>query len=199
MHLVCLIASDDRLTGTADETILSLPSDDAMKTTCRCRQRRTGRSGFQTLEMLFALAMLSLLLLASIWYGCFWLMRAGAIHAVATGAREAGKGASVSDVAEAVNSVLAVHGSAVLPDPGSGMTIVLDDGASGPSVYGDPEMACPYQGPLLPGEVRVTLWIDPRAKKAGRMAAAIPSWTLRGFGTGGRLVSIASLVRKETP
>lgn len=150
----------------------------------RRRQRRANRDASVTLEFILVLPLLVVTLFAVAQFAVALLVRQAVTQAAIVGAREAGKGEGIDEVARAVDSVLdGSHGidvatvaySAGTPPstpgsvlitavPGSGVRVLLQVGqpdARGPTSYfGD--AAVTLVAPVAPAadEVRVTVAID---------------------------------------
>jgi hypothetical protein len=149
------------------------------------------------LELLFAVPILFFLLIAACVYGQVMMVRCGVTQAATVAAREAGKGGDVQDVAEAVNRVLAAYGVAITDRAGSGTKVILDDGFSEVSEYGDPSMTYVKPRGIGAGEVLTTVWIKTSAKKADGTTAIVHS--LGGLGTllHSEQICVSSLVKKD--
>jgi hypothetical protein len=185
----------------------------------RRRQRRRFRDASVTLEFILVLPLLVVTLFAVAQFTVALLIREGVSHATIVGAREAGKGEGIGEVARAVNGVLdGAHGIAVatvtIPPgpppvtatvtavPNSGVRIYLQvgqpDGLLRPAVsdFGDPAVPCvPPATPVLqPDEVRVTVAIDlgrrPMCNWLYNFSSDYVDFSTRYF-------QISSLVRKE--
>ena len=155
------------------------------------------RRGFQTLELVFVLPVLILLLLAALEYGRVLTTRSGVIQAVTVAAREAGKGGNILDVTEAVNRVLAAHHVAITDVSGSGTKLLIQDGSGAISEFGDPNLSLPQPPAIGPDEVCVTLCIEIDAKRTDGRRSIIPSLDVLGFSRSGKHLSTRAVVKKE--
>lgn len=153
----------------------------------RRRQRRRFRDASVTLEFILVLPLLVVTLFAVAQFSVALLIREAVSHAAAVGAREAGKGEGIDEVARAVDGVLdGAHGidlatvvttSGTPPSTAGTATITavidsrvrvwLEIGQTNPSPpvisdFGDPTVACiPPAVPVVQAdEVRVTVAID---------------------------------------
>jgi len=164
------------------------------------RRHRRGegkRRGLATLELLFAVPVLFLLLLAGVAYGRVMVVRCGVTHAATVAAREAAKGASARDVAEAVNRVLTACGVAITDRPGSGTKVILHDGFGEVRQYGDPNMTCVNPRGIEAGEVLSTVWIKTTARKADGTSPIVPSLGGLTAVLHGEQICVSALVKKD--
>jgi hypothetical protein len=169
-----------------------------MIATRRQNNAKHRRRGFHTIELLFALPVLALLLLAILEFAQLLTVRFGVTHAATIAARELGKGGDVADVTRAVNAVLATYGMAVTGEPGSGAKVAVQDGLAGTAEYGDPTMLSVPPEAIQPDEVLATVWIRFDAKRAdGQRLLARPLGFLGDLLGGGRFC-ISSLAKKDT-
>ncbi len=152
------------------------------------------RRGAVTLELILALPILVVLLIATFELTIVLLVKPAVTHAATVGAREAGKGADVDELAEVVQAVIGVNCITVSDAPGSGTKIVLEDGTEETTQFGDPNMVCPTPGnPLNSDEVRVTVCIE---YEVTPICDALRDF---GFSLAGRTFRASSLVKKEQP
>jgi len=149
------------------------------------------------LELLFVVPVLFLLLIAAFVYGRVMIVRCGVTQAATVAAREAGKGASASDVARAVHRVLAACGVAISDKPGSGAKVILHDGLDEVSEYGDPNMTYAKPHGIQADEVLATVWIKTTAKKADGTGPIVPSLGGLGSVLHGDQICVSSLVKKD--
>lgn len=147
------------------------------------------------LELLFALPLVTLLLVVALDYASVLMTREGLTHAVTVGAREAAKGGRIGDVVEAVNGVLAAHQITITDQRGSGTKLVVQDGCGPIAEYGDPNLSCQPSPCVRPNEVCVTVRIDSCAKKTDGLKPALASFDLLGLRKQGFFVR--SSVKKE--
>lgn len=116
---------------------------------------RRDRRGSLTLEAILIIPILLITSLAVLQFGVVMLVEQTITQAVIVAAREAGKGADIDAAAESVNSVLALHGLSV----GPGVTFILEDALSTPSVQVRGSYPCPTPAaPTVPaGQIKATL------------------------------------------
>ncbi len=156
-----------------------------------------GRRGFQTLELLFAVPVLAVLLLAALQCGKAMMVRSGVVQAATLAAREAGKGASIGEVARAVNCVLAAYGIAITDRPGSGAKVTVQDGRGAVTQYGDPSMTVLAAPAIRGDETFATVWIKFDAKRTDGRRLIAPSCGALGLAFGENQFSASSLVKKQ--
>lgn len=163
------------------------------------RHRRGEREhrGLISLEMLFVVPVLLLLLLAAVVYGRVMTVRCAVTHAATVAAREAGKGGDVREIAGAVSRVLAPYGVAVTQRPGSGTKVVLQDGLGKVREYGDPSMVYVKPRGIAAGEVLSTVWIRTTAKKVDGTTPLVPSFAGLGTVLHGGEICVSSLVTMD--
>jgi len=120
----------------------------------RPRQRR----GSITLEVSLILPLLIILTVATIQFAIFTVVEQAIVHSATVAAREAAKGASLSELTCIVEAVLAPHGITI----GDHAAVVLEDPQAIPPVQTAGTIACtPADSPALEsGEVRVTVCVD---------------------------------------
>lgn len=158
------------------------------------RPRLPGRRGAVTLELILVLPILVVLLVATFELTIVLLLKPAVTHAATVGAREAGKAADVDELAEVVQAVIGVNCITVSDAPGSGVKIVLEDGAAETTEFGDPTMACPTpENPLNSDEVRVTVCVE------YEVTPICDALSYFGFSLAGRSFLASSLVKKEQP
>jgi len=150
-----------------------------------------------TLELLFAVPVLFLLLVAAVAYGQVMVVRCGVTHAATVAAREAAKGASARDAAEAANRVLAACGVAITDRPGSGAKVILHDGSGEVQEYGDPNMTYVKPHGIGAGEVLSTVWIKTTAGRADGRGAVVPSLAGLSAVLHGEQICVSALVKKD--
>jgi Flp pilus assembly protein TadG len=116
----------------------------------------------QTLEVVLVLPILLILFLASLQFGILMVVQQAVVHAATVGAREAGKGADVDEVACVVNQMLSPHALSVPYNAG----VTLEDPSATQSVRRRGNVTCnPPPGPsLASNEVRVTVCVDATGK-----------------------------------
>ncbi len=168
-----------------------------MRNMRRQRRGQCRRRGVATLELLFAVPVLLLLLLAAVVYGQVMVVRCGVTHAATVAAREVAKGASARDAAEAANRVLAVCGVAISDRPGSGAKVILHDGFGEVLEYGDPNMAYRKPQGIGAGEVLSTVWIDTAARTADGKSTIVPSLGGLSSVLHGGQICVSALVKKD--
>ena len=115
------------------------------------------------------------------------------IHAATVGAREAGKGADISEIVACVDGVLAPHCITISDTAGSGTKVILEEGL-GPvtTEFGDPNLTCDLPAnALLTDEVRVTVCIH---FSAVPMCDALAPF---GFSLADKRFEASSLVKVE--
>ena len=185
----------------------------------RRRPRRRFPDASVTLEFILILPFLVVMLLAVAQFTVALLVRNAVSHAATVGAREAGKGEGIEEVARAVDAVLAgAHGievatvaiaagyppltASVTPVPDSRVRILLEVGQPDPQgrdavdSFGVESLACaPPDAPVIqPDEVRVTVCIDLSRRP-------MYNWLFRFnpayVDFGNRRVQVSSLGKKE--
>ena len=116
----------------------------------------------QTLEVVLVLPILLILFLASLQFGIVMVVQQAVGHAATVGAREAGKGADVGEVACVVNQMLSPHALTVPYNA----SVVLEDPDETPNVQRTGTIVCdPPPGPSLAmDEVRVTVCVNATEK-----------------------------------
>jgi hypothetical protein len=146
------------------------------------------------LELILTLPVIVVLLVAIFEYTMVMVVEADVTHAATVGAREAGKCSDIALVARVVQSILAVNCITISDLPGSGTKVVLEDGVTGRSEFGDPTMVVQTpSNPLNPDEVRVSAFVNVRATRICDPLGAF------GFSLSSCRISASSLVKKEVP
>jgi hypothetical protein len=180
--------------------------------------RQQTRNASVTLEFILVLPLLVVILFAVAQFTVTLLIRQAVTHAAIVGAREAGKGEGIEEVARAVDGVLeGAHGidvatvtprtpplsASVLDVADSGVQIVLEVGQpdaegrhAAPYYFGDMNVTCipPATPEIRFDEVRVTVCIDlgrhPMGNWLHRFSPDYVDFSNRHF-------SISSLAKKE--
>jgi Flp pilus assembly protein TadG len=167
-----------------------------MKTKRHHRGASNTRRGLQALELLFAVPVLAVLLLTALQCGKAMMVRSGVVQAATVAAREAGKGAGIDEVTQAVNCILAAHGIAVTGRPGSGTKVAVQNGRGIVRQYGDPHMVV-LPAPATGGdETLATLWIKFDAKRTDGRKLLASSCGVLGLAFGEGRLSASSVVKK---
>lgn len=153
------------------------------------RSLRSGdrRRGIQVLELSFALPVLVGLLVAAMAYQRMLIVESGLTQAAISGAREAGKGAGLEDVAQVVNEVLGAYGLEINERSSS---VVIDHGQGCSEQFG--KLAAPQTPTPGPHEVRVTVSLALGAAKGGVMDRLVAAFR-------GKRMCASSLVSQEGP
>ena len=158
----------------------------------RLLRRAPCRRGVEILELILALPVLVIALVAVVQFGMVLVVQQAVTAAVTGAAREAGKHSDIAVVRTAVERLLAPHDIEISNTSGSGTKVMLEDGSLGTSSFGDPTLVCEASGnALAANEVRVTLCID---LEAARVPNALASF---GFDLFGRRFESSAVVRKE--
>jgi Flp pilus assembly protein TadG len=112
----------------------------------------------QALEVILVLPLLLIMFLACLQFGILMVVQQAVAHAATVGAREAGKGADVDEVACVVNQMLSPHALTVPCNA----SVVLEDPDSTPATQRKGTLTCnPPPAPALDtDEVRVTVCVD---------------------------------------
>jgi hypothetical protein len=140
--------------------------------------------------------MLVALLAVTMQCGKAMVVRSGLVQAATVAAREAAKGATIGEVAKAVNCVLAVHGIAVSDQPGCGTKVAVQAGEGTVQEYGDPTISAP-RATIGADETLATIWIRFDARRAdGRKLLANPCGAL-GLAFGESGLGASALARQE--
>lgn len=149
------------------------------------------RRGSITLEVALILPILLLLTIAAIQFAVFTTVEQAVVHAATVAAREAAKGASVSELEGVVETVLAPHGVSI----GDHASIRLEDPQASPPSTQVGSLACtPAASPAAPasGAIRVTVSVDMGAKPF------LNALKYLGIDYTGKQFSISSLARKSS-
>lgn len=148
--------------------------------------RRRIRNGVETLQLIIALPVLVIALVAALQYGVMMIVLGDVTHAATVGARETGKHVDDATVVQVVNTVLGVHGITIGPNA----TVVVER-------FGQPDfmqggVPCAPVGPALAmDEVRVTVCVD---------LTAAPLWnylTMWGLDFTGKRFEVSSVSTVE--
>ncbi len=151
----------------------------------RVRTLPKRRGGYLVVEVVIAVLLLLIASIAVFQYGIAMTIQQAVSHSATVAAREAGKGATIDQLVDVVETVLRVHQLRV----GEHLSIRLDTSTS-QQQRGDLE--CPEPGSNIgPDEVRVTVCVDMAAKPFINPLSAY------GIDFRGRTISISSLVKKE--
>jgi len=121
----------------------------------RGKKKRCCR-GVQTLELVIVLPILLIATFAVYQFGVAMIIDSAITHAASVAAREAGKGASMDDVARSVDEVLRVHHLTV----GADVSVVLEEGNGSRQQRGTLPCTPPATPTLGPGDVRVTISVN---------------------------------------
>ncbi len=148
-----------------------VPAVGAIRWRRMCVRQRKDRRGVATLELILVIPILLIVLVVSFQFGMIALYQAAVTHSATVAAREAGKGANLGEVKDAVQRVVDVHGIDINGVSGSGAKVTLDD--------------------LAPNEVRVTVCVD---LAATQFCDALVAW---GLSFAGQTLRASSLVTKE--
>ncbi|NQU25765.1 MAG: pilus assembly protein [Candidatus Nealsonbacteria bacterium] len=150
---------------------------------------RQRRRGVQTLELVIALVVLIVLFVAGIQFGTTMIVEQAVTHAATVGAREAGKGAPIDELALVVERILAPH----VVHVGSCASVVLEDPSAAAPVQQAGTLPCdpPSEPALESGEVRVTVAIDLSRRPFLNALAAF------GISSRGKQFTVSSVVHRE--
>lgn len=134
------------------------PAGACRRNSQRRPSRRAGRRGVQSVEVIFILPMLLIVFLAAMQFGVVMVVQQAVAHAATVGAREAGKGADINEVACIVNRVLSCHCITV----GTNASVILEDPEATPSEeqLGPVLCSAPPSPAIDSDEVRVTVCVD---------------------------------------
>jgi hypothetical protein len=120
------------------------------------------RAGTQTLEMVVLFPAAVLAAAAMLQFGMSVSVQQAVSAAASRGAREAAHGASAEDVAQLVEALLAPHGLSTA----GGVCVQLADQHGPVDTFGRKELAAHRKPPPLgPGELSVTVLVDPQATR----------------------------------
>lgn len=154
-----------------------------------------------TLELIVAMVILVVLLLAVFEYATLMVLQATITHAATAAAREAGKGAQIDEVVEVVQAIVGVNCITITPH--SGTKVILEDGdsncgttSSGDLDFDDCEVPA---NSLKADEVRVTVCVALDATPFCDALATPFCGALGGpgFSLSGCHLHASSLVKKE--
>ena len=158
------------------------------KTGCRASPRR----GVATLELILAVPIIAIMLLAMVEYGSLMILQSTVTHAATVGAREAGKTGDIEEVVEAVGVILDTHCIDLSDAADSGTKVIVENGDGFGWLFGDPNLDCtPPSEPLLGDEIRVTVCV---ALEATPICDALGPL---GFPLAGKRLQLSSVVKKE--
>lgn len=166
--------------------------------------RESRRRGALVLEMLLAVPILVALLVAAVQYMAVIVVESAITQASIVGAREAGKAATVQQIVDSMNVVLAAH-NIQLNSAGSGTKIVIENRPGATTTiesYGDSGLTCvPPTTPstatiVSANEVRVTLCVAFSAPKSNGKPLIGP-YNAFGFMFGNRKFQTSSVVGHE--
>jgi Flp pilus assembly protein TadG len=160
----------------------------------RLHQAHSKRRGIETLEAIVALPILLIATLASLEFGILFLVYAAITSAATEGAREAAKGANISEVVAVVEEMLSPYNLTVTSD---GDVVVRrqdnfdDDTLPNPNNTG---ITCTPEGPSPNSlEVKVTVCVD-----VSDGNAPVPDWLgTFGLSLADRVITISSLAHVE--
>ena len=148
------------------------------------------RSGAVTLEAILGVLVLVIAFVAVLQFGINTTIRHSVIHAASVAAREAGKGASITELETVVENVLVPHNITIGPSA----AILLEDpdvGAIPP--IGSLTCTAPSTPVVVSGDVRVTVCVRMDTKP-------FVNWLLSfGVDVSDRCIRASSIVRKELP
>jgi len=168
------------------------------RATAALRGRRARpRRGIEVLEVIIALPVMIIITLALFEFGMLMVVDQTVVSATTKGAREAGKGANILEVADVVNQLLAVHSIAITPTSTTGNIVLEVGGQPTTTINGNP--CTPPASPSLgTDEVRVTVCVDltypPVAGETPPVPDALATF---GFTLNGRHLQSSTLVKKE--
>lgn len=147
------------------------------------------RRGSIILEFILVLPVLVVLFVASVQFGHLLLVQQAVSHAAIKAAREAGKGATLSEIVTVVDDVLTTRNIMI----GANATVVLEDPMASPAVQksGTPDCDPPATPTLSSGDVRVTVCVDITSLPLGNMLSQF------GFDLSGRCFTSSAYVRQE--
>ena len=122
------------------------------------KYRRLDRRGVLTVEALFVIPIMLLVTIAIIEFGILLSIQHSVTLAAMKGAREAGKGADISELTGIVNEKLAPHNLIV----GTAVAVRLEDPATSTDIkVGDPDCdPLPGAEAIDPGDIRVTVCVN---------------------------------------
>lgn len=146
--------------------------------------------------MLFAVPVAVAVLAVALQCGKAMVIRSGVVQAATVAAREAGKGAGIAEVAQAVNRVLAVHGIAVSDRPGSGTKVTVQAGDGKVEEYGDPNIPAP-RAAIGADETLATVWIHFDARRTDGSKLLADAFGVLGLAFGRSGLSASALGKQE--
>jgi Flp pilus assembly protein TadG len=155
---------------------------------------RRPRWGAVTLELILGFPVLLIATVAVLEFGIALLVQQAITAAAIEGAREAAKGSTAAEVAEAVDRILSVH-SIAGATAGTPDVRVDVENASGLATVGDATIPCMPNGPssLNPNEVRVTVCV--RMTDGDR---PVPDWlSYFGFSLSGKTFETSAMALQE--
>lgn len=149
------------------------------------------------MEIIIALPVMVIITLALFEFGLLMVVDQTVVSAATKGAREAGKGANVMEVADVVNEFLAVHSIAITSTSATGNIVLEVGGQPTTSLNGNP--CTPPATPVLGlDEARVTVCVEltypPIAGETPPVPDALATF---GFTLDGRSLKTSTLVKKE--
>jgi hypothetical protein len=148
--------------------------------------QRSARRGVETLQLIIALPVLVIALVAGIQFGIVMIVLGTVTQAATVGARETGKHVDDATVVEVVDAVLGVHGLAIGPNA----TVVVERFGEPTFVQGG--VACNPTGPAIgPDDVRVTVCVDLTT------APLLNCLTMYGLDFTGRRLEVSSVSTVE--
>lgn len=149
-----------------------------------------------TLEAILTLPVIVIAFFAAFQFAMKTMYQSSVVHAATTGAREAGKGANVDTVAGVVNTILDVNDIAIVDAVGSGTLVILEDGDSGTTNFGDATTcSAPGDGTPTSGEVRVTVCV--KLENTPFFTVFCNGLPDLGLSFAGTTLRASSLVKKE--
>ncbi len=158
------------------------------------KRPKSRRRGVGTLELILALPMLVIVLVAIFEFTMLMILQSTVTHSATVGAREAGKDAQMDELVEIVQAMVAPNCIVISDEPGSGTMIVLESGNGDITKFGDPTMNCTLPpNPVNPDEMRVTVCVSTSATGICDALGDL------GFSIWGRCLQASSLVQREHP
>ncbi len=159
---------------------------------CNSRRRPSRRRGVGTLELILVLPIIVVILVAIFEFTMIMVIQSAVSHSATVGAREAGKEATIDELAEIVQAMVGVNCVTISDLPGSGTKIALENGDDATIWYGDPAMTCTLPtNAIASDEVRVTVCV------ALDSTAICNSLGSMGFSILGRQLKASSVVKRE--
>ncbi len=155
-------------------------------------RKARSRRGVETLELILVLPVLVILIVFCVQFAMVAIFQSAVTHAASVGAREAGKGADLDTIVDAVQQIVGVNCITISDVNGSGTKVVLEDAGSPTEEFGDALLVCTPPGNALePTQVRVTVCVD---LSATPFCDALAAW---GVTFAGRDLKASSFVVKE--